>query len=342
MTHKFQSRTENITFREAQKLAAESGCRAHKPEPGTQTIELVYQNEVQFCKFWYLAEKLAMQKTPAIKKPKEKFLPMLFPNQILPLSDIYANKSELLCSHKFDGVRCIIKNGRAYTRNMKTIPNKGLQDALSAIKEYSRLNDCILDGELWSKRIPFADLAGIIMSKGGDHSGISFYCFDTVVNENYEMPLYERAKRIPATLNGLVKVKQSLCDIDQAEEMFRSEIRAGGEGIMLRDPASPYKKGRATIRQSLGFKLKLFETFDAEVIEVLKQSVGQIAGAFLVNYNGRQFKVSIHKSNREKSQIWNNRAQFPGQAIEFKGMQSGSRNVPRHATFVRFRTDIDA
>ena len=57
-------------------------------------------------------------------------------------ADIENIKYPVLCSDKLDGIRCIILNGVAYSRSLKPIRNKYVQD-LFGREEFNGL-----DGEL--------------------------------------------------------------------------------------------------------------------------------------------------------------------------------------------------
>lgn len=44
-------------------------------------------------------------------------------------------------------------------------------------------------------------------------------------------------------------------------------LSEGYEGVMVRDPAGPYKCGRSTVREGWLLKIKRFEDGEAEVLE---------------------------------------------------------------------------
>jgi hypothetical protein len=46
-------------------------------------------------------------------------------------------------------------------------------------------------------------------------------------------------------------------------------------------------------------------------------------------------------THEERISIWNNRDKYIGKMIEYKGLEVGAKNVPRHAVFVRFRDDLE-
>jgi len=44
-------------------------------------------------------------------------------------------------------------------------------------------------------------------------------------------------------------------------------------------------------------------------------------------------------TDEEKEEVWKNRCQYIGVMIEYKGMLVGSKDLPRHPVFLRFRGD---
>jgi hypothetical protein len=55
--------------------------------------------------------------------------------------------------------------------------------------------------------------------------------------------------------------------------------------------------------------------------------------------DGRELKVSAAMTHNERQEIFMNQDKYLNRWIEFKGMEVGSKNVPRHPTFLRFRED---
>lgn len=112
-------------------------------------------------------------------------------------------------------------------------------------------------------------------------------------------------------------------------------------------------------------KVKPFETFDARIIDVVQSTqvdpeaekkVNELgrsvtsrkkddrvfiekAAAFLVKYGNHEVKVSLAMTDEEKKSVWCNKDDYIGKMIEYKGMLIGSKDVPRHPVFVRFRDD---
>jgi DNA ligase-1 len=101
-----------------------------------------------------------------------------------------------------------------------------------------------LDGELWMGNGTFPQLVSTIQRHGSDWRGIGFHVFDLAEPGTVE----ERIARLesielPAHVH---RVTHELCggmhDLDKRE---RDVVAAGGEGLVIRRPGSPYRPGRA-------------------------------------------------------------------------------------------------
>jgi len=293
-----------------------------------------------------------------------QFKPTLFPNEKPDLNKI---KFPLLASTKLDGIRCIFKDGQMLSRSLKEIPNKQLQDKFKNLKEYSLKYNMILDGEIYGERMTFQQITHYVMTDDLESEilpeNLKFYCFDALSNMNTEIDFTHRIKSIPLFEN-LVSVKQvivnSKVDVDN---MFDDVIASGFEGIILKNPFSKYKFGRFTLKSGDGFKVKPYETFDAEVIgieerfenlnESMTNELGHsfkrntidakkgtgLAATFIVKYNNEEQRVCITGTEEFRRNIWNNKKDFIGKWIEYKGMVLGSVNKIRHPVYLRMRYD---
>jgi DNA ligase-1 len=296
------------------------------------------------------------------------FKPMLAPNEKVDLKSL---TFPLVASYKFDGIRAIFMNGEMYSRSLKQLPNAQLHVRFDTLKKYSKEHNVILDGELWSKSVPFNVLSGIIRQLDCElPDDLNFYCFDMVTDENFDEQFSCRVNDIDIAKLGLIAhVRQvdqwSVFNAEEVENLFQNALGNGFEGLILRNPTSRYKCGRGTIKENLIFKVKPFETFDAEIIGVIQatevdpnaeKKINELgrsvtskkkddriliekASAFVVKYHGLDLKVTLAMSDEEKEEVWKNKNKYLGRMIEYKGMLVGSKDLPRHPVFIRFRDD---
>ncbi len=200
-------------------------------------------------------------------------------------------------------------------------------------------------------------------------STLQFHCFDMIIEENYNETFTSRAYNVNnLDLKDLKVVLQfGVFKKDNVEELMERALEDGYEGLILKSKEGRYKTGRGTIKEGLIYKVKPYRTLDAEIkgivqatkvdpnaekkINELGRSVTskkkgdriliEKACDFVVDYEGLDLKVVIALTDIEKEEIWKNKESYIGRIIEYKGMLVGSKDLPRHPVFVRYREDKD-
>ena len=299
---------------------------------------------------------------------KKLFRPMLAPNTTI---DIKTLKYPLLVSYKLDGIRCIFKDGQMYSRSLKQFPNIQLRKRFEHFTKLSSDKNIILDGELLAKSLTFNELSGITRQLDKElPEDLYFYCFDIIENENFDTPFGQRISPLTCDyvkdIKNLKIVKQKLLyTVEEVNKYYEEALDWGCDGLILRDPNGKYKFGRGTVKEGLIYKMKPFQTFDAKIIDVIQatevregaeKKINELgrsvtskkkddriliekASAFVVKYEGLDLKVTIAMTDEEKEEVWHNRKKYIGRTIEYKGMLVGSKDLPRHPVFLRFRDD---
>lgn len=175
-------------------------------------------------------------------------------------------KYPLLASPKIDGIRCVIRGGKALTRSLKPVPNDFIRNALSK-PEFNGF-----DGELVWADDPtnFQATSSAVMKKTGEPN-VWFWVFDL-----FEIGSYDFWTRLPTarlrvnSMKGAAQidvVEHVQIDNEEALLAFEAECLAEGyEGVMLRDPNGKYKHGRSTLKEGGLVKLKRFEDAEAVIV----------------------------------------------------------------------------
>lgn len=278
-------------------------------------------------------------------------------------------KFPVIVQAKYDGIRCVIRNGVALTRKLEPIPNELISSTLS-----NELYDG-LDGELICGSPTDKDVYHItescVMSEMGDTSGVVFYVFDDFTDPR--LPYFERFTRaarrtegensdiIQPALWGTARNEEELAQID---DWMHSE---GYEGSIVRDPQGLYKHGRATENEGTLFKMKRF--VDDEMLVVVveerfhnanedvrsntnkskrgKSKEGMIPTGMLgclvgisPKWPGEELRVG--SSNLPKITLAEAKAMFVGNYITFKHQPAGAKDKPRFPVYkgIRHRSDM--
>ncbi len=268
------------------------------------------------------------------------------------LSDL---KYPVLCTPKVDGIRCLIVNGKAVTRNFKPIPNNYIRNML----ELSDIDN--LDGELIIKDVSFNEISSAVMSENGKPN-FTYMVFDLYGSEDYQtrMKQLNRHVKLPY-IEYLLPIQ-----INNEVEILAYEascLTNKYEGVMIRAPNSPYKFGRSTVKEGYLLKLKRFYDSEAIVIglqekthnenEAIKNIFGRTErsshqenqipantlGAFIVKElkTGIEFKIGTGMNDELRKQVWLNQKDYIGKIIKYKAQKVGEKNAPRFPSFIGFR-----
>lgn len=270
------------------------------------------------------------------------FKPMLACSKIPNLEDI---EYPVYASPKLDGIRCIIINGRAHSRNLKLIPNKHIQQTLQALDLPQLDGELMIDGD-------FNSVQSAVMSQEGKPN-FYYNVFDLYIDKPFTIRSelvgqYCHTKMFPEIryLEHWV-----MHDKEQLFNYWELCLRRGYEGVIVRSPNGPYKLGRSTMRE--GYMLKLKKFFDDEAIivsyeELMRNtdtSTKQLAnlyganmlGALVVKWKGKEFKIGSGFDETTRKQLWQNSEALIGKQVTFKYQEVSKYGIPRFPVFKALR-----
>jgi DNA ligase-1 len=187
------------------------------------------------------------------------------------VSDAVAGFERASVEWKLDGIRIQIhRRGpevRVYTRNLNDITH-----ALPATVEAALrlpVRQAVLDGEaLWmgdDGPAPFQDTVAQIDSQAPPE-GITTFLFDLLHVDGEDLldvPLEQRVGRLEAVAPGLKVPGVITSDPAEGERVLDEALRAGHEGVVVKDAASLYAAGR---RGTAWRKVKPVRTYDLVVL----------------------------------------------------------------------------
>jgi DNA ligase-1 len=172
---------------------------------------------------------------------------------------------------KLDGIRIQIhrREGevRIYTRNLNEITTAlpGIVDAVLRLP----VRQAVLDGEaLWMGDDGPAAFQHTVsqIDSNAPPEGIVTFLFDLLHVDGEDLldsPLHERAARLEAIAPQLKIPSMLTSDPDAAQRVLDESLRAGHEGVVVKDASSPYAAGR---RGRAWRKVKPVRTYDLVVL----------------------------------------------------------------------------
>jgi DNA ligase-1 len=275
-------------------------------------------------------------------------------------ADLTKLKFPLLASAKLDGVRAVVRDGVVYSRSNKPIPNEWVQRMLGRYEHY---DGELIVGEPTSKSC-YRDTVSHVMSHDKLNFDLRFYVFDHV--QNLAAPYIDRLKHVKAKIMQTYIHDQHVVHcLDTLLNLEESYLADGYEGLILRDPNAPYKRGRSTMKEGYLLKLKRFVDAEATVIgfeermhngnvaetnelgrtkrsshQANKSGRGDL-GALVVRMDGVQFNIGTGFDDAERATIWDNQADYLNRLVKFKFFPVGVKEAPRHPVYLGWRSAVD-
>lgn len=302
-------------------------------------------------------------------------------------------KYPLLGSVKFDGVRAEVQNGVLLSRNLTPIINLEMQQ-LWGHKQFNGLDGEIIVGDPTAEDC-FNISSGIARSRNKSAKGALFHIFDSYCGvEPYEIRLSNAS--LTCDQKGYTNLQGLVSDTERFLRPIKSELlknlkqllayearalKAGHEGIMLRDPNGGYKQGRSTLREGGLIAVKRFVDAEAVVLDTYEQEentnaqvenalgkmkrsthqAGKVGkgtlGGFTVcmlvkaraSFNlstvskESQFNIGtgVGLTDAVRKELWLRRKSLVGRLIKFRYQKVGTMTRPRQPIFLGFRDKGD-
>ena len=168
-----------------------------------------------------------------------------------------------ILSPKLDGIRCIILDGVAVSRNLKPIRNQYIQACLKGLP--NGLDGELIVGDAFGELV-FNRTSSGVMSQSGEPD-FKFHVFDHALAQ---APYHIRWDDLLMSSVGKHPSVRLVphWDIKNETQLVRVEqlcIDDGFEGIMLRSLNGMYKHGRSTLNEQILLKLKRFKDGEAQI-----------------------------------------------------------------------------
>lgn len=246
---------------------------------------------------------------------------------------------------KLDGLRCMshLDGGDIIMESRQGLPFNIFTSIMGELGDLlGKHPNIYLDGEMYTDEIPFQTLSGIIRLKEiptdkeqlAKIDMIHYYIYDCVVLDNLEMSYNDRTG-VLQKLFGKKKYKhlrmletETISTGEEIKEKHDQYVSDGFEGVMLRNPASPYKIGK---RSKDLLKYKEFMEEEFKVIG-FSEGTGGDKGTVIwecVMKDKQTFSVRPRGTKEERADLFKNGEKYIGKKLTviFFGLSTGG--IPR-------------
>lgn len=274
----------------------------------------------------------------------------------------------VLCSVKLDGIRALVLDGVVYSRSMKPIRSKAVQEMFGKA-EYNGLDGELLYGD-WNAPNVFNLTTQTVMATElkpqFTKSEITFAVFDdTSVNGGYTERLASVHARCAGNFMAIPLTQEVICNDSELLAFEQKWLSKGYEGIMVRTLNGPYKQGRATAKEGtigklkrfsdneavvIGFEEKLHNTNEAKTNELGRTQRSQAQegmvgadtlGALVCMCNGIRFTMGSGFDDAGRAEVWANQENYLGKLAKFKHFEIGAKDSFRFPIFQGWRDSDD-
>lgn len=291
--------------------------------------------------------------------------------------DLHRLQFPLWVSPKYDGIRGIGRDGALVSRTLKPLPSKQVQQLFGHLTHF---DGEVIAGDPCDGDDVYNRTQSFVMSADKPHDDLRYYVFDwadeSCAHLGYEDRMALLRKSVEGAGNPRVIVVESEL-VNSIEEFIEAEaayLEMGFEGIMARNPESPYKHGRGAwgnpkkpkdIDQCL-MKLKRFEDYEAQIAGFVEQLTNTNAaqldelghtkrstakegmvpantlGKFLIERNGKPAEIPCGVIKHDiRKEIWDNQKNYLGKWIKVRHFPFGAKDNLRLPRCVGFRDPID-
>lgn len=241
---------------------------------------------------------------------------------------------------KLDGLRCIIYKDKTGTIRAQSRTGSYFETMEHIINELRPLLNLdpglVLDGELYTTKIPFEQLAGLIKKKKitdedkKNLQKIEYHIYDMINDKPYNIRLDEiKVLLKPLKSKIVLRVRtEEVKNLNEVKEYFTQFVEEGYEGIMLRNKKGLY---RCNYRSHDLQKYKEFLEDEYKIIG-FKEGDGRDKGSIIwicETPEKREFSVRPKGTMEYRRELFENGEKYIGKKLTVIYQELSELNVPR-------------
>lgn len=248
----------------------------------------------------------------------------------------------ILVQPKIDGHRATYQHGKLWSRGGKEIVS--VPHILNALHEADAPEG--LDGELWVRGCTHQQVSTYVRTQYAvqDHEKVGYHVFDIMS----DLPCIERVENVQGHVEDICHTSDLVSCIHSVHtwattaaaakinNILKSYMDMGWEGIILRNPNAPYQHKRTSDLM----KLKPMKD-DVYLITGTQEECtqdgkpkGRLGALWCTTYNEgigeAAFKVGTGLNHQQRQELWDIRESLLGKLVHVKYQYLTERGVPCH------------
>lgn len=279
----------------------------------------------------------------------------------LELADLEQLTFPKLVSTKYDGVRAVVVDGVVYSRKLKRIPNLAIQAEFGPRPELNWREFELVSGPPSAPNCIRRTMSQVTSVHGGT-KGLNVFVYDFAGPRHRHRPYYVRSHLLLSAHRVVVVKQTTVTTLRHLRLLEGKAVKRGYEGVIVRDPAAPYKCGDTTLREQYLMKFKPFKDAEAVVLEVYEEmenrnaqtrdergyakrsthKANKVGKGRVGGFRARDLKTKVEfdcapgkLTAKERVSLWSVRQALPGRIFTYRFQEAGVKEKPR---FPRFRT----
>jgi len=233
---------------------------------------------------------------------------------------------------KLDGHRCLMHDGKAYSRAGRPI------EAIPEIAGSMPVTEYAIDGELYAHGYPLQSISSWAKRRQKDTLRLKYHVYDVMIPDTTFEERHEYLKSLKFNVNFVEIVPTSrikdVGGITRAFKIYKQD--QGYEGAIVRPLSGKYESGK---RSKTLIKVKSRFEDEFECIDIIPTKWGW-GNLVLKTKEGLPFKTPAPGTLAEKTRQLINKELFVGRFITCEFAEWTKEKIPFHCVAMRWREDL--
>ena len=252
---------------------------------------------------------------------------------------------------KYDGIRCLmyLKKNDVIMESRKGTEFYNFEVLREEfMNTLSKEKNCIFDGELFTQKLPFEKISGLVRRKTlkedqiNDLNQIEYHIYDVIFKNNLNATYDERKDFIDNLQNkyntNLIKFcpSEKISTLRQVETAHSKYVNMGFEGLILRNSSGIYEVNKRS------YDLQKYKHFMDEEFDIIDftEGTGDEKGLIIFiceTKSGKTFSVRPKGNHEYRKELFDNGDYLIGKKLTVMFQEYSGEGVPRFPVGITIR-----